>query len=100
MRKILHCILLLKGEEDIVATENESYIIKGGNAGMTKGGTGDVLAGLIAGLAAKNDPLLATLAGSFINKTAGDDLYQSVGPFFNATDLANQIPKTMKRLFI
>ena len=65
---------------------------------MTKGGTGDVLAGLIAALACKNNPLLATIAGSFINKKAGDMLYTRVGPYFNATDLANQIPLTMKNL--
>jgi NAD(P)H-hydrate repair Nnr-like enzyme with NAD(P)H-hydrate dehydratase domain len=43
---------------------------------------------------------LATIVGSFINKKAGDDLYASVGPFFNATDLANQIPTTMKELLL
>lgn len=67
---------------------------------MTKGGTGDVLAGLIAALACKNDPFLATIAGSFLNKRAGDELYKTVGPFFNASDLAAQIPKIMKELFI
>ena len=96
-----HCIVLMKGEKDIVSQNGEeAWEIIGGNAGMTKGGTGDVLAGLIAALATKNDPFIATLAGSFINKAAGDDLYQTVGPFFNASDLANQIPKTMKKLFI
>jgi len=34
----------------------------------------------------------------FINKKVGDELYQKVGPFFNATDLAGEIPKTMKEL--
>jgi hydroxyethylthiazole kinase-like uncharacterized protein yjeF len=95
------CIVLLKGEKDIAcSSEGTCKTIVGGNAGMTKGGTGDVLAGLIAALACKNDPFLATIAGSFINKKAGDDLYSTVGPFFNATDLAGQIPKTMKELLI
>ena len=115
--KKYHCIVLLKGEKDIAcfgegcdtsATEvshpsntcvpSECRVIEGGNAGMTKGGTGDVLAGLIAALACKNDPVLATIAGSYINKKAGDALYKKVGPYFNATDLANQIPVTMKEL--
>jgi NAD(P)H-hydrate epimerase len=103
------CIVLVKGPEDIVCdgrvgkpSKNEVVIkqITGGNGGMTKGGTGDVLAGLIASLATKNDPFLATVAGSFFNKQAGDDLYKIVGPFFNASDLADQIPKTMKRLLL
>lgn len=94
------CIVLLKGEKDIASNGKETRVIEGGNPGMTKGGTGDVLAGLIAALACKNDPFLSTIAGSFINKKAGDALYKKVGPYFNATDLANQIPLTMKELFI
>ncbi len=94
------CIVLLKGDKDIASDGRETRIIEGGNPGMTKGGTGDVLAGLIAALACKNDPFLATIAGSFINKKAGDALFAKVGPYFNATDLANQIPLTMKELLL
>lgn len=92
------CIVVLKGEKDIVSDGKETTIIEGGNPGMTKGGTGDVLAGLIAALACNHDPLVAARAGSFINKTAGDALYKTVGPFFNASDLAGQIPIVMKNL--
>lgn len=107
--KTYHCIVLLKGKTDLAASggecdesvcrPGESREIEGGNEGMTKGGTGDVLSGLIAALACTNDPMRSTIAGSFINKRAGDELYASVGPFFNATDLADQIPRTMKELF-
>ena len=69
--------------------------IIGGNAGMTKGGTGDVLAGLIAGLYCTNKPYIAAVVGSYVNKAAGDTLHQSVGPFFNASDLVTQVPKTL-----
>lgn len=103
--KTYHCIVLLKGQQDIVCSggdcggrvcvPGECRVIEGGNAGMTKGGTGDVLAGLIAALACKNDPFLATIAASFINKKAGDELYKTVGPYFNATDLAGEIPRVM-----
>lgn len=102
------CIVLVKGEVDIVCdgsgsngricAPQECVEIHGGNTGMTKGGTGDVLAGLIAALACKNNPLLATVAGSFINKKAGDALYKRVGPYFNASDLADEIPGVMKKL--
>ncbi len=104
------CIVLVKGEIDIacngveargrICTPGECLEIRGGNAGMTKGGTGDVLAGLIAALTCKNDPFLATSAGAFINKQAGDSLYKKVGPFFNASDLADEIPQVMKNLFV
>lgn len=108
--KRFHCIVLLKGHVDIacsggicdekICQPGQLRMIEGGNEGMTKGGTGDVLAGLIAALACTNDPMRAALAGSFINKKAGETLYKTVGPFFNASDLAAQIPKTMKDLFI
>ena len=98
--KKYHCIVLLKGEKDIVSNGQETRVVEGGNPGMTKGGTGDVLAGLIASLACKNDSFEAAIAGSFINKKAGDALFETVGPYFNATDLANQIPKTMKELLL
>jgi len=96
------CIVLHKGPEDIGCDGSTGDLrrICGGNAGMTKGGTGDVLAGLIAALACTNDPFLATITGSFINKKAGDALYETVGPFFNASDLAGQIPKTMKEILL
>lgn len=98
--KQYQCIVLLKGAKDIASNVEEVRIIEGGNAGMTKGGTGDVLAGLIAALACKNDPFLATIAGSFINKKAGDALYTRVGPYFNASDLADQIPYSMREILI
>lgn len=98
--KIHQCIIVLKGPIDTITDGIHTEKIVGGNAGMTKGGTGDVLAGLIAALSCMNEPYVSAVAGSIINKAAGDELYTTVGPFFNATDLANQIPQTMKRLLV
>lgn len=95
-----HCIVVLKGEKDFVANEFDCCEVIGGNVGLTKGGTGDVLSGLVAALVCKNDPFLSACAGSYINKFAGDELYKTVGPYFNATDLTNQIPGTMKTLVL
>lgn len=94
-----NCIILLKGEIDVVCSPTDCVRVEGGNPGMTKGGTGDVLAGLVAALACKNDLFLAAKAGSYINKKAGDSLYERVGLYFNASDLAAEIPKVMKALF-
>lgn len=93
-------IIVVKGEKDIVCSPAECVEIPGGNAGMTKGGTGDVLAGLIAALATKNNLFLSATAGSFINKKAGERLYKKVGYYFNATDLVNEIPLVMKELVL
>lgn len=90
------CVILLKGQEDIVCSAEKCVVVKGGNAGMTKGGTGDVLAGLVAALACKNDLFLAVCAGSYFNKKAGESLEKRVGFNFNSSDLAEEIPRVMK----
>lgn len=94
------CFVLLKGQTDILASKDKLIEIKGGNAGMTKGGTGDVLAGLVGGLYCKNDPWVAATTASYINKRAGEDLFGEKGYWYNASDLADQIPKTMNKLII
>ncbi|HSW47629.1 MAG TPA: NAD(P)H-hydrate dehydratase [Candidatus Saccharimonadales bacterium] len=91
-------IVLLKGQEDFVCSSEKCVRIPGGNAGMTKGGTGDVLAGLVAALACKNDMFLAATAGSYINKKAGESLFEKVGYNFNASDLVDEIPTVMHNL--
>lgn len=98
MAKKYKCTILLKGVEDIVCNKHKCVKVSGGNEGMTKGGTGDVLAGLVGALYCKNDAFTAAKAASEINKKAGDGLYKRVGPFFNATDLVNEIPVVMKRI--
>lgn len=96
--KKYNTIVLLKGPTDIVCSKDRCVRVEGGNAGMTKGGTGDVLAGLVAALACKNDLFLSACAGSYINKKAGDALFARVEYNFNASDLAEEIPRVMKRL--
>ncbi len=87
--------ILHKGAEDRYLHGTTEVVIPGGNPGMTKGGTGDVLAGLIAGLYATNTAEVAALVGSYTNKKAGETLAQTVGPFFNASELCLQVPKTL-----
>lgn len=96
--KEYNCIILLKGQVDIVCSPTECLQVQGGNPGMTKGGTGDVLAGLVAALVCKNDMFVAAAAGSYVNKKAGDQLYKRVGPYFNASDLCDEIPKVLNSL--
>lgn len=86
---------LIKGVQDLVLSESKIYSVSGGNAGMTKGGTGDVLAGLTAALYCTNSASVASLFASFANKRAGDLLHTTVGPFFNASDLVATVPKVV-----
>jgi NAD(P)H-hydrate epimerase len=90
--QIIEAVVLLKGPVDSVRGDGVEIKIEGGNAGMTKGGTGDVLAGLVAALYCTNDALTACVVGSYINKKAGDKLFKKSGPNFNASDLAEAIP--------
>jgi len=101
MAKRYNCTIVLKGPTDIICSPKKCTKIRGGNAGMTKGGTGDVLAALIASLYCKNeDPLLVASAGSYLNKKAGESLFKRVGYYFNSSDLVDEIPKVMKKLII
>ncbi len=94
-RVLNQATVLLKGPTDTIVHQQRTYLIPGGNPGMTKGGTGDVLAGLVAGLYTTNELLPSAIVGSYINKKAGDQLHERVGPFYNATDLLNEIPQTL-----
>jgi len=49
------------------------------------------LAGVIVGLAAKNPPLLAAAAGTYLVKKTAEKLYKKVGYNFNADDLAEEV---------
>lgn len=101
-------LVLLKGPIDKIfifnqtqknqTNKSQAIEIEGGNVGMTKGGTGDVLAGLVAALYCAQSQAAAAVVGSFVNKKAGDALYHQVGPYYNASDLVIQVPKTMWQL--
>lgn len=98
-KHIPETVILLKGRTDLISHGEKEVQITGGNAGMTKGGTGDALAGLVAGLYAySDDPFAVAVVASHVNKKAGDELYKEVGPFFTTTQLVEQIPKTLKEV--
>lgn len=91
------CTILLKSPDADIVASPDGKIRKNftGNQGMTKGGAGDVLAGLVAALFVKNDAPTSAFVGAYINGKAGDALFKKVGPFYDAEDLVEQIPKTL-----
>ncbi|NPA55169.1 MAG: NAD(P)H-hydrate dehydratase [Epsilonproteobacteria bacterium] len=66
-------VLLLKGSNPIIAYKQQLYINTLGTPALSKGGSGDVLAGMIGALLAQNyHPLKATITASLAHSIAGD----------------------------
>ena len=88
-------IILLKGKLDIIISKDRIFYVKGGNPGMTRGGTGDVLAGLCAGfLAQSKDILQSAINASYFNKKIGDILLKKKKGFtFLASDMVEEIKR-------
>lgn len=93
-----HCIILKKGPVDIVSDGKKLKTNKLHNPGMTKGGTGDVLAGLVAALSCKNDSLIAAYEGARIAGNAGNMLRKAYGYNFCASDLSDTLSRSHKML--
>jgi ADP-dependent NAD(P)H-hydrate dehydratase len=88
---------LLKGEIDKVFSGEDVCSSETGNAGMTVGGSGDVLTGLVAAFEAQGlkDVEAATLA-AHVNGEAGDRAYEEYGNGLVATDIVEKIPEVLK----
>ncbi len=82
--------IALKGATTLVSSPEKVVVIKGGNAGLTKGGTGDVQAGITTALYAKNNGFLSACAGAYFVKKAGEALYNEKGFVYNADDVAEK----------
>lgn len=98
MAKYYQCIIVLKGKYDYVSDGKELWENRTGNVGMTKGGTGDVVAGLMVSLAAKNDLLIAAQAGIYLTGLAGDTLFEKYGTFYNAEDVIESLGEVWKKM--
>jgi len=94
--KKLKAVLLVKGKVDIISNGEYARLNLTGNPGMTVGGTGDVLSGVVGGLLAQNvDAFEAAVAGSFVNGAAGDFVASEIGYHMVATDLLDWIPRVL-----
>jgi len=85
-------IILLKEKTDIIISKNKIKFNKTGNAGMSIAGTGDVLAGLTAGILAQTNSLFnSACSAAFINGIIGDYLLKKKGYGFIASDFIEHI---------
>ena len=98
-KKIGNNVIVLKGEVDEIISKDKTVFNRTGNEGMTVGGTGDVLAGLAAGLLAQEKELFkAACAAAYVNGRAGDELLRQKGYGFLASELLGRIPSVLRRL--
>ncbi len=97
MAKKYNTIILLKAIVDIISDGKEVYLIEGGNAGLTKGGTGDILAGLTTALSTSGQPLISAISASVLLKKTGERLFQSKGYWYNVSNVVELIPEILTR---
>jgi hydroxyethylthiazole kinase-like uncharacterized protein yjeF len=94
-------IVVLKGHRTLVVQpDGEAWVNTTGNPGMSTGGTGDILTGMVAAMVAQNpnDMLLAVLAAVHLHGLAGDVMLESVGEHsMIATDLLRGLPEAFWR---
>ena len=92
----LKAVILLKGHVDVISDGERVKLNFAGNPGMTVGGTGDVLSGVVGAFLAQGaDPFEAAVAGAFINGAAGDFVQGEKGYHMVPTDLIEWIPRVM-----
>lgn len=91
-------VLLIKGKVDKIISKTQTAYNATGNEGLTKAGTGDVLAGLAAGFLCQGLTLFDSACNAaFINGELGDILKKKKGYAFIASDLVEDISKIIKR---
>jgi hydroxyethylthiazole kinase-like uncharacterized protein yjeF len=94
-------IVVLKGHRTLVVQpDGEAWVNTTGNPGMSTGGTGDILTGMVAGMMAQHpkDALGAVLTAVHLHGLAGDVMRERVGEHsIVATDLLIGLPEAFRR---
>jgi len=103
-RKFAHeheVMVVLKGYRTLVVRPNgEAWVNTTGNPGMSTGGTGDILIGMVAGMIAQHpdDVFSAVVAAVHLHGLAGDVARESMGEHsLVATDLLKSLPEAFRR---
>ncbi len=98
-------VVVLKGPNTKIVAKDGTWVNRTGNAGMAKGGSGDVLAGLLGSfLAQKRDYpsyLHSVLSAVYLHGLAGDLAVRDLSEVaVNAEDILNYLPKAFKKIGI
>lgn len=98
--KKFNAVVVLKGNQSIVTDGNEIFINPTGNSALSKAGAGDVLTGIISGLAAQGlSTLYSAVCGVYIHGLTGELASKELSEYStNASDLLPCISKALKEL--
>jgi hydroxyethylthiazole kinase-like uncharacterized protein yjeF len=97
----LKVVVALKGScTRIVTPDGRAWAYRGGTVGLATSGSGDTLAGIVAGLLARGaSPEQAAIWGVYLHGEAGNRLSRRIGPLgFLARELLAEIPAAMAAL--
>jgi ADP-dependent NAD(P)H-hydrate dehydratase / NAD(P)H-hydrate epimerase len=96
------CVTNLKGAPSMTGQKGQGLFINTtGNPGLAKGGSGDILAGLIAGLCASGfNPLNASIYSNYIHGYAADEVAKKWGiRSFTMENLLKQLKLVFKKFY-
>lgn len=91
------CVVMRKGREDEISCSDRTRINRSGCPAMTVGGTGDVLAGIVAGLRSKGMTAFdAACLGAHISGLAGEKAFAEKSYGMIPTDVIEMIPYVLR----
>ena len=95
-----NCVAVLKGASTLIASpDGRMRVNMKPNDALARGGTGDVLAGLITGLCAKSDPFDAASLGVFLHSMSGQLAREALTQYaMTAGDLIRYLPRAFGEL--
>lgn len=95
-----NCVVVLKTHRTIICDKENFFINQHGNSALAKAGSGDVLAGIIAGLLAqKMEPFEAAKLGVYLHSRTGEIASEELTEYsVLASDLPNYLHKAIKEL--
>ena len=88
-------VVLAKERHDVISDGETTRIARSGTPGMTVGGTGDVLAGITAGLLGTHEAFDAACVASYANGRAAELLDAERGDGLLASDLLDALPRVL-----
>ena len=90
--------LIVKGKTDFISDGEQILLNKSGNASMTKGGTGDILSGIIASqVDIGHTALDASIIGTYIMGKTGEIVFEKWGFQYMASEFLIELAKYLKQ---